>query len=214
MNSYAKLAMAAAALLVVAVVGINLAPGPNPAVQASPTGSPLASPESTASVLPSQAGAPQLPVEFTGTIACGLPVRNPTEETLDVGDDGTVVTRNRDGAWRQTVTMSDPRLEGAVYHTYEADRYTMPGSESGPVLWAATRRIVNDSGAWETTSYGGSYGEDNPIGDTSTEVWLGEGAFAGLVAIMKGTPIEGTCDLDVRGIVFHGAPVPEPYVAE
>ena len=118
MNSYAKLALAAAAVLVVAVVGINLGPGlSTTSSEASPTSSPLASPTASPSAAPSQAVAPQPPVEFTGTIACGPPVRDRTEETLDVGEDGAVLVRNRDGAWQQTVTMSDPRLEGAIYHT-------------------------------------------------------------------------------------------------
>ena len=121
MNSYAKLAIAAAAVLVVAVAGINLGPGLNTiSSEASPTSSPLASPTASPSVAPSQAVAPQPPVEFTGTIACGPPVRNPTSETLDL-DDGTVVVRDRQGAWQQIVSMSDSRLEGAIYHTWEAD---------------------------------------------------------------------------------------------
>ena len=79
MNAYAKLGIAAAAVVVVAVVGINLGPGLNTiSSEASPTSSPLASPTASPSVAPSQAVAPQPPVEVTGTFACGPPVRKPT----------------------------------------------------------------------------------------------------------------------------------------
>ena len=72
MNSYAKLAIAAAAVLVVAVAGINIAPGLNMTSSApSATSSPLASPTALPSVAPSQAVAPQPPIEFTGALACG-----------------------------------------------------------------------------------------------------------------------------------------------
>ena len=44
-----------------------------------------------------------------------------------------VLTRDREGAWQQTVTMSDPRLEGAIHHTYEADMYRAAGAAAdGP----------------------------------------------------------------------------------
>ena len=72
MNAYAKLGIAAAAVLVVAVAGINLAPGLNMTSSApSATSSPLASPTALPSVAPSEAVAPQPPVEFTGALACG-----------------------------------------------------------------------------------------------------------------------------------------------
>jgi hypothetical protein len=219
MNAYAKLGIAAAALVVVAVVGINFGSGLNTvSSEASPTSSPPASPTASTSVPPSEATAPQLPVEFTGTIACGPPVRNPTEETLDVGDDGTVLVRNRNGAWQQTVTMSDPRLEGAVYQTWEGDEYRTPEGENGPGIWAATRRITNDGGTWESRGIGGSFSTDSPIGASEVEapeVFIGSGGYEGLVAILETTEErEQGCVIDVRGVIFDGAPVPEPYVVE
>ena len=157
MNSYAKLAIAAAAVVVVAVVGINLGPGLNTISSvASPTSSPPASPPeapaASPSVAPSQAVAPQPPVEFTGILACGPTVRNATLETLNVGDDGMVLSRDRNGAWQQTVvTMSDPCLEGAIYNTHEADVYRAAGADAdGPTVTAFTWRITNDGGTWET----------------------------------------------------------------
>ena len=223
MNTYAKLGIAAAALVVVAVVGINLGPGLNTiSSEASSTSPPaVASPTASASVVPSAAVAPQPPVEFTGFLACGDPVRTETEETLDVGDDGTVVTRIRDGAWRQTVSMSDPRLEGAVHATYEADVYRAAGSDAdGPTVMAYTWRITNDGGSWETKDNAATFPDGSPIGDSSgfyapMRVFVGSGSYEGLVAIREVTgERDQGCIADVRGIIFEGAPVPEPYIDE
>jgi hypothetical protein len=216
MNAYAKLGIAAAALVVVAVVGINLGSGLNRvSSEASPTGSPAASPTASSSVAPSEAGAPQPPVEFTGTISCGPSVRNPTEETLDVGDDGAVVVRNRNGAWQQVVTMSDPRLEGAIYHTYESDVYQAPeGTGDGPGVAGHTVRITNDGGTWESRGTSATFADGSPIGDPP-DILVGSGGYEGLIAIYVVTEErEQGCVIDVHGIIFAGAPVPEPYVVE
>jgi hypothetical protein len=215
MNAYAKLGIAAAAVVVVAVVGINLGSGLNTvSSEASPTSSPLASPTVSPSVAPSQAVAPQPPVEFTGTIACGPPVRTPTSETLDL-DDGTVVARNRQGAWQQIVTMSDPRLEGAIYQTWEADTYQAEvTADGGPQVTGYTRRITNDEGAWESRGRTATFADGTPIGEPA-DVLVGAGGYEGLIAIYEVTEERDQgCVADVRGIIFDGAPVPEPYVVE
>jgi len=216
MNSYAKLALAAAAVLVVAVVGINLGPGLNTvSSEASPTISPSASPTASPSVAPSQAVAPQPPVEVTGTFACGPPVRTPTSETFDVSDGGTILTRNREGAWQQIVTMSDPRLEGAIYHTYEDDLYRVAGADAdGPTVAAYTWRITNDGGTWEARVTSATFADGSQIGDAPTVV-VGSGGYKGLTAIWETTELRDQgCTVDVHGIIFEGAPVPEPYVVE
>jgi hypothetical protein len=216
MNAYAKLGIAAAAVVVVAVVGINLGSGLNTvSSEASPTSSPLASPTASPSVAPSQAVAPQPPAEFTGTIACGVPVRSPTEETLDVGNDGTTLSRNREGAWQQTVAMSDPRLEGATYHTYEDDAYRAPGADAvGPAVTGYTWRITNDGGAWEARANTATFADGSQIGDPPT-VLVGSGGYEGLIAVFEVTEErEQGCVIDVRGVIFAGAPIPEPYVVE
>lgn len=224
MNSYAKLGIAAATLVVIAVVGINLGPGLNTiSSEASPTSSLPASPTASPSVVPSEAIAPQPPVEFTGTLACGdpQPVRPATQETLDVGDDGMVLERDRNGAWQQTVTMSDPRLEGSIHNTYEADVYRAAGADAdGPTVTASTWRITNDGGTWETRVIGATFPDGSPIGDSSgfyapMRVFVGSGGYEGLVAIMEVTEERDQgCVADVRGVIFAGAPVPEPYVVE
>lgn len=200
---------AAAVILAFAVTACSQVPGAQTGSAASAS-TPATSPSAAASASVTS----QPPVEFTGRIECGPPVHEGSSESLNLGDEGLVLTRQRGGAWRQTVTMSDRRLEGTVYHTFEADEYRVAGAEEGVLVWAATLRIENEDGAWEDRSYGGSYSDGTPIGDSSPEVWIGEGAYEGLVAIIESTPIEGTCDADVQGIIFAGAPVPEPYVPE
>ena len=224
MHAYAKLGIAAAALVVVAVVGINLGSGLNRvSSEASPTGSPAASPTASSSVAPSEATTPQPPVEFTGTFACAdpRPVRAETHETLDVGDDGMVLDRDRNGAWQQTVTMSDPRLEGSIHNPYEADVYRAAGADAdGPTVTASTWRITNDGGTWETRVIAATFPDGSPIGDSSgfyapMRVFVGSGGYEGLVAILEVTEERNQgCVADVHGIIFEGAPVPEPYIAE
>jgi hypothetical protein len=138
-----------------------------------------------------------------------------------VGDDGAVVTRNRNGAWQQTVRMSDPRLEGTIYHTSEEDVYRDAGAAAdGPMVGTYTWRITNDGGTWETRGYTATFPDGSPIGDSTgfyvpSRVFVGSGGYEGLVAILEVTgERDGICVADVRGVIFEGAPVPEPFVAE
>jgi hypothetical protein len=225
---------AALAIMAVAIIGCSQSSEGGTSV-GGPTTTELSATSVTTAVEPlvttttqGEVAAPQTPVEFTGRIICGPPVspdRGGDSETLDVGDDGMVLTRYRGGAWRQTVTMTDPRLEGTVYETWESDTYAMQGAEEGTGVWAATRRIENEAGAWEGRDYGGNFSDGTVIGaeagletDDSfaainDSVWIGEGAYAGLIAVIESTALDGTCGIDVRGIIFGGAPVPEPYIS-
>jgi hypothetical protein len=108
--------------------------------------------------------------------------------------------------------MSDPRLEGTAYETWEADSYAMPGAESGANVAALTFRIENEAGAWETRGYGGGFSDGTSIEVTFPTVLIGVGAYEGLIAIMESTNLEGACGDEVRGVIFEGAPVPEPYI--
>ncbi len=164
---------------------------------------------------PSTAVAPQqAPVEVTGYVNCGPSVRSDTTETLDIGEDGTVLTRYRGGAWQQTVTMSDPRLEGAIFQTYEADTYNPAGAaDDGPEVTGYTWRITNDSGTWESRTFGAAFADGTAVGEPPT-VLVGAGGYDGLMAIFEVTKEVPPCDIEVRGIIFESAPIPNPYVAE
>ena len=212
---------AALAVFAVAVIGCGQPSGgptgeAGPAAtqgQTTPVSSAPSVEVSAATTAQEAASAPQPPVEVSGRITCGPPVRSGSGETVELGNEGMVLTRDRDGAWRQDVTMSDPRLEGTVHHTFEVDTYAMPSRDSGPEVWAATRRIENEAGSWEVRAYGGSYPDGTPIGNAPA-VYIGEGAYEGLIAILDESPLAGACGADVRGLIFDGAPVAQPYVSE
>jgi hypothetical protein len=158
---------------------------------------------------------PQPPAEFTGTWCIGPAVssdRAGTETSIDVGEDGMTLTRYQDGAWSNTVTMSDPRLEGDAFQTWESDTYQVPGMTTGPGLVAATLSIVNEDGAWVSTDYEGAYPDGSNAG-TGPTVLLGQGGYEGLVAMMTTPAGPGDCS-DVHGVIFDQPPVPEPYLPE
>jgi hypothetical protein len=163
-------------------------------------------------------GAPQPPTEFTGTWCIGPAVSlegNGTSTTVVVGDELSV-NRFRGGTWRNAVVMSDPRLQGDAYQTYEQDTYT-----SGPSVIASTLSIVNDDGAWVATTYRATADGSGP-GDPN-DLFVGEGAYEGLVALMgPGTPVATPEDLPIgysdcqesSGVIFDQPPVPVPYLGE
>jgi hypothetical protein len=162
-----------------------------------------------------EVAAPQPPTEFTGRVTCGPPI-GPTgmgsETKVDVGDEGLVLTRYRGGTWRQTINVSDPRLEGAIYHRWESDGYAVPEGEAGPTVAAATWRIENDEGAWEggQTELVLADGTQLPSLTTLT----GEGAFEGMTALMEIVGLEDGCTADIRGVIVEGVPAHEPYHPE
>ena len=209
----------AAVIVAVAAVALVTRPSTTPGESSSPSPS-----AGVASVLPSDvAEAPPGagPVEFNGAFTCGPPVRQGTSATLDVGADGMTVTQSRNGAWEQAIEMTDPRLEGTVYHTYEWDTYAV-GIDEGARVGAATHRIENDEGAWESRAYGGTFADGTPIGEPTqvllapTQIGIsgnlvGEGGYAGLVAVLMVTATPSSCRVEVRGMIFDSAPAPQPY---
>jgi hypothetical protein len=213
-------AAVAAVIVAVAAVALVTRPSTTPGQSSSPAPS-----AGAASVLPSDAAeaAPGAgPVEFSGAFECGPPVRQGTAATLDVGADGMTVTQSRNGAWEQAIEMTDPRLEGTVYHTYEWDAYAV-GIDEGARVGAATHRIENDEGAWESRAYGGTFADGTPIGEPTqvllapTQIGIsgnlvGEGGYAGLVAVLMVTDTPSDCRVEVRGMIFDAAPAPQPYI--
>jgi hypothetical protein len=109
--------------------------------------------------------------------------------------------------------VSDPRLAGSWYHTWENDSYVMPGSGVGPNVAAATWRIENDEGAWEGGHIEASFVDGTPIASGPT-LLAGEGAYEGLSAVVQVTGFEGGCAADIRGIIFDDIPAGVPYDPE
>jgi hypothetical protein len=162
------------------------------------TGAFVAGAQSPAPALPEQESAPQLPVEVTGVWCIGPAVAD------------------RADAWRNAVSMSDPRLQGNAYQTYETRTY--PGGIS---LTSSTLSIVNEDGAWVSRRYRST---GTPAGVTDTgDVFIGEGAYEGLivfwpedgpvVARPEGLSAEyGSC-MERQGVIIDGA-VAKPYRPE
>jgi hypothetical protein len=107
------------------------------------------------------------PVEFSGQVICGPSVRTGTTER-ESWDDGCTWTESRGDAWRQTVTMSDPRLEGEIHLSGDGYTYSYPGTdgiEEQGANWT-THRNENDEGAWQGTAVSFHLpGEPGPLRD-------------------------------------------------
>jgi hypothetical protein len=160
------------------------------------TGAFVAGAQSPSPALPEEEAAPQPPVEFTGVWCIGPPAAD------------------RASAWRNAVSMSDPRLQGDASQTYETHSY--PGIS----LISSTLSIVNEDGAWVSRRYRST---GTPAGDTdSGVVFIGEGAYEGLIAFMledgpevprpEEIPSEfaATCN-ETQGVIIDGA-VAKPYI--
>jgi hypothetical protein len=103
--------------------------------------------------------------------------------------------------------MSDPRLEGDYYISFDDDQFVSPAGSS---VGAGTWRIENDEGAWQ-----GSYtrlGFADRASVVSTPL-VGEGAYEGLTAVWESTHDPGPCGWEVRGLIIVGdvPAAPEPF---
>ena len=156
------------------------------------------------------------PVEFTGHIECGPEVRHGTDssEVLQVGDDQVRHSGSHGFAWRPSATMSDPRLEGTYFLSFEWDEYLPPGVTNAMRVGAGTWRIENEEGAWHG-SLTSVYLSDSPDTAAST-VLTGEGAYDGLSVLWEEQADWEACTWDVRGLIVEGDPpaVPEVYIPE
>jgi len=146
------------------------------------------------------------PVEFTAKWAFGPDVRSEAMEAV-----GSVVT-TRGGAWRPRVITqaSDPRLQGTLSIAANSNQYAATG---GGEVWNYAFRIENEEGAWQQMP---TINLDTGDGDlnTTTGVLVGEGGYAGLIAVFDNLSENSTWDL--HGYIIDGElpPAPEPYVAE
>ena len=170
MNRVSTIA-AALALAAVTVLGCGQVPAAEP-TSATSTGTPA--PATATPVAPSVTDTPQdteaaqPPVAFTGRIVCGDTVRTGVDESPE--DGGPVRLRTRGWAWQPTATMSDPRLEGDYYISYDSDDYESPTVTS---VGTGTWRIENEEGAWQGSFTNIKYPESTTIVSTAL---VGEGA--------------------------------------
>jgi hypothetical protein len=107
--------------------------------------------------------------------------------------------------------MSDPRLEGDYYISYDSNDYE---SSTVTSVGTGTWRIENGEGAWQGSFTNIKYPDSTTVVSTTL---VGEGAYEGLTALWESTnrrPVE--CAWAVRGLILEGdvPAAPEPYLAE
>ncbi len=146
------------------------------------------------------------PVEFTARWAYGPDKRAATTETIDG------VAMERGGAWEMTpvAQASDPRLRGTLSRAANFDDYSAAG---GPTVWNYAFRIENDEGSWQQVPTIGLWiGLDDPT--STTGVLVGEGGYAGLIAVFENEQTGVLSNL--HGYIIDGdlTAAPDPYVTE
>lgn len=159
-----------------------------------------------------QSAEPAVPapiVSFTGRSSLV-----PCEEATPVFGtvDGVVQTRGMD--CHGTITATDPRFEGTYLVASNADRYPTSVFRSSLTVETVVRRVENADGAWQgsatiTADDMPASGEDGTIA-TETVVFTGEGAYAGLTAVVVFMPF---VNATLRGVIFPGSPPPPPPAA-
>jgi hypothetical protein len=108
-------------------------------------------------------------------------------------DGGNLMSRG--GAWQPGVltAASDPRLEGTLSVAANSNQLAGAG---GPVVWNEAFRIENDEGAWQQTP---TIDLDFPgAHDITIGVMVGEGGYAGLIAVFDNVTTGEVWDLHPR----------------
>jgi len=100
--------------------------------------------------------------------------------------------------------VSDPRLEGTFTQSWNQDEYSSGGAAFLSIV-VTTDRITNDQGAWQGSSVWYRPAEGNQ--SFAPVVMVGEGAYEGLTAILRGLEDYGACA--VSGYIIEGS-IPAP----
>jgi hypothetical protein len=232
MNPIQRLAVTAAAAVLVIAVAYGVLVRPNVGQETEPTPSPsataidpgvgdaaFASPPAS-DPTPGAAAVTLPPVEFTVCVPHNSPIRTGTAEEIVLPEPnaGVSVEHSRGNTWQGTITASDPRLSGTHNYTWEEDRYTLPGGNAGPVAWAEGHYFENDEGSWQGSSVGFSDPDETSVGGVA--VLVGAGGYEGLTAVITGTDgagepgIDGPCFLNFRGYIMAAPEAPVPYTGD
>ena len=126
---------------------------------------------------PAGAEAPlQEPSAFEGRILYASTVRDSSRTEIRDGVDEGI-----DGMWNyRVVTISDPRLDGAVTLNGNVHEFADLGAD----VWSSSIRIENDGGAWQKEpSLVVRF--DDVSGSASTVLLVGDGDYEGLVAVTE-----------------------------
>jgi hypothetical protein len=146
------------------------------------------------------------PVEFTAKWVFGPDVRAETFEF----DGGNLMSRG--GAWQPGVltAASDPRLEGTISVAANSNQLAGAG---GPEVSTYAFRIENDEGTWQQMPTINLALGDGDLNST-TGVLIGEGGYAGLIAVFDNVTTGEVWDLHGYIIAGELPPAPEPFVSE
>ena len=152
---------------------------------------------------------PAGPVEFTSSFAWS---HQPAPGEREVLADGTTVATGE--AWQfRNLESSDPRLAGTL--TLTDTLVTYPG---GATVSVGAFRIENDGCAWqETPVYWRDWDGQRQPGATWQRAFVGEGGYAGLIAVVVDTwrPENGVLGTDIQldGFIVTGElpRAPEPW---
>jgi hypothetical protein len=204
-------AVAAAAIVALGVGGLVLATRDGDQTDDVPANQPTTVPRPT-TVAEQSPQAAQPPVEFTACTFAGPEVQPLTVEQISLPDGETTIERENITYAQPATGVSDPRLEGTWYLTEDNDNYSGPGTD-GLTIGTWTRRIENDEGAWQGTTHQTIDFPDgeNVGGSAGPYIMVGEGAYAGLTAIL--THSDGSACPNERGYIFVGT-IPSPTVPQ
>jgi hypothetical protein len=154
-----------------------------------------------ASALPSPSAVP-LPDPTKATTVTGQIVFGPESRASDL-QSALGVVRSWGASHRPSiVTISDPRLDGDAWISWQHDDYVLSDGTRFTV-GTGTWRIETEDGAWQ-----GSYPRVEIDGgsDRNTAVLTGEGAYEGLTVVWEQTL--GASGWDIVGVIIEGPPPP------
>ena len=156
----------------------------------------------------------QPPVEFTACVEPGPIVTEGTSEQTVVsmpGGEMTVEQRRGSTFELRVSEVSDPRLDGAWFHSSDDFAYTSANDGQGAVIASYSRRIENDDGAWQGSGVMVRFPDETPSLWRPMYAVVGEGAYEGLTAVIAQS-WSSSCP-NTRGYVFEGK-IPEPPVPD
>jgi hypothetical protein len=174
------------------------------------------------------------PTELSGRYTCAVYWQQGSTKDVVLGamGDGNLVRRETRGFMgRYSIdAISDPRFDGVVSHYQDFDEYVGPETNLPDrlVLTASVLRVETDDGAWQASDTQFYLpGTWTPDGDRTWEptVMTGEGAYAGLTALLESRLLDPDCycwqgggapqrcSWELRGVVVPGEMPPMPMPA-
>jgi hypothetical protein len=161
------------------------------------------------------------PTPFTARLACTDETPTFTTEQAEeqVTPDLTIM-RLGTPTWALAVEGSgDPRIAGEATLAMNGDLYwegpsvAEAGDSSVADVFVATVRIQDADGAWEATTQRLALANED-LFPSDVVVFVGSGAYEGLVALASMTQGASICEWDLEGAVIDGplpaAPLPAP----